>query len=124
VSLSNGISASPPATTPFQSFEVANTGVYKLLYSVQFLGTSGNGEVAVWLVVNGTAVGNSSTYTAFKNNDEGVITCEYIVGLQAGDTWSWGVETIGADVDLVVIPATMTIPLCPSIITNAYRLRT
>ena len=122
VSLSNGISASPPATTPFQAFEVANTGVYKLLYSVQFLG-DGNGEVAVWLVVNGNAVGNSSTYTAFKNGDEGVITCEYIVELQAGDTWSWGVEAIGSNVDLVVIPATMTIPLCPSIITNAYRLR-
>jgi hypothetical protein len=123
VSLSNGISASPPATTPFQAFEVATSGTYKLLYSVQFLGTSGNGEIAVWLVVNGSPVVNTSTYTAFKNGDEGVITCEFIVQLTAGDTWSWGVETIGSNVDLVVIAPTLSIPTCPAIITNAYRLR-
>ena len=122
VSLANGITAFPPATVPFQSFQVADTGVYKLLYSVQFLGAS-NGELAVWLVVNGNAIANSSTYTAFKNGDEGIITCEYITALNAGDVWGWNAEALGGSVDLAVIPPTVTIPNCPAIITNAYRLR-
>ena len=122
VPLSNRISASPPATTPFQSFEVTDAGTYKLLYSVQFL-ADGNGEIAVWLVVNGSPVVNTATYTAFKNGDEGVITCEFIVALASGDTWSWGVEAIGSNVDLEVIAPTLSIPVAPAIITNAYRLR-
>jgi hypothetical protein len=122
VSLANGISAFPPATFPFHAFQVADTGVYKLLYSVQFIGRS-NGQIAVWLVVNGNAIANSSTYTAFKNGDEGIITCEYITALNAGDVWGWNAEALGGPVDLTVLPPTLTIPLCPAIITNAYRLR-
>jgi hypothetical protein len=112
----------PVGPPPYSQFQVTNSGVYKLLYSIQFEGTS-NGQLAVWVVVNGNPVANSSTYTAFKNGDEGIITCEYIVSLNANDVWEWNCEAVGGSVDLAVIPATPSIPLAPSIITNAYRLR-
>jgi hypothetical protein len=122
VSLANLINPFPLGPPPYTGFQVVNTGTYKILYSAQLLGT-GNGKLGIWLVVNGNAVANSSTVTAFKNGDESIIVCEYIVALNAGDVFGFECEAITASCNLEVVPATLTIPLAPAIITNAYRLR-
>jgi hypothetical protein len=122
VSLANLITPVPLGSPPYTGFQVTDTGVYKLLYSAQLLGT-GNGKLAIWLVVNGSPVANSATITAFKNGDESIIVCEYIVGLNAGDVWGFECEAQTASCNLEVIPPTVTVPLAPAIITNAYRLR-
>jgi hypothetical protein len=121
VPLSNLIN--PLTTPPFTAFVPVFAGVYKAIYSVQFLGISGNADLAIWGVINGTAIPDSATYTAVKNNDTGVITTELIVSLAAGDRFEWYAETIGPNVDIQVYAATASIPLAPGIITNIYKLR-
>lgn len=117
----------PVGPAPYTRFQVSQKGVYKILYSLQLNG-GGNGEIAAWVNVNNNPVANSSTYTAFKNNDRNVLTCEYLLNLNAGDAFGFEVATIGAPCNLEVIPPSPSppgitgAPISPSVITNVYRI--
>ena len=118
VSVSNGISPVLPYPTPL--LQVSATGVYRILYSVQVLSAS-NTLVEFYLTVNGTPVPDTTSAWAVKNNDEVVLTCEYLQPLNAGDTFSIvGYSTTGTVV-INAIPAGAT-PLAPGIITNVFRI--
>jgi len=122
VPLSNLIS--PSTAPPFTGFVPTFTGVYKAIYSIQFLGITGNDTLIIWASVNGTAVADSATYTAFKNNDTGVIVTELIIPLNAGDVFEWYAATLGGTpVDIQYYAPTGSIPAAPGIITNIYKLR-
>jgi collagen type VII alpha len=123
VSISNGINPDP-GTAPYTGFEILSTGVYKLLSSVQFFGTGGNTDLAIWGVVNGTNVPDSATYTHVRNGDTGVITVELILSLTTGDIFQWYADSVGGSgtCDIFVYNATLTIPLAPGIITDIYKL--
>ncbi len=117
---SNGITLTPPST----QFNIATTGTYKVLYSMQYLGTSGNGTIAVFFKKNGNNIADSSTYTKYNNNDEGLITAEFIFDLTAGDTLEvFGATTGGGTASIDYIAAVgSTIPAAPGIVTNIYRI--
>ena len=106
-------------------FTVPVTGIYKLIYSIQILGT-GNGNVAFWIKVNGTNVAETTTLTIFRNNEESIVCTEYILSLTGGDQVQvWG-RSNGANCILNHIAAGGTppndYPAAPGIITNMYRL--
>ena len=107
-------------------FKVPTAGVYKIIPSVQYLG-SNNGELVVWIKVNGTNVPDSATLTHFKNNDEGIVTTEYLLELAANDevqVWSIALNT-GCDINYIAAGGSgaNAYPAAPGIITNMYRIR-
>lgn len=108
------------------TFTVLSAGVYKLIPSIQYLG-QGNGRIDIWLKVNGANVPNTATVTAFKNNDEGVITCEYLLELNAQDSIQVWTLATGANCLINYIAAggvgPNAYPAAPGAITNIYRIR-
>jgi hypothetical protein len=108
------------------SFTVPATGVYKIVPSLQCLG-AGNGDIIIWIKVNGTNVDNSATRTAFKQNDEVVITCEYFLELNAGDSvqvWTQA-QLANCTVDYIAAGGSgaNAYPAAPGVITNIERIR-
>jgi hypothetical protein len=121
VPISNLISA--VGTFPTSILEVTNQGVYRILYSVQVLATSGNTTIHFWLNVNGTSVANTTSQWKIKNNDEIVLTCEYIIALNALDQFEIVTYYGSGGVDIVYFAASAPHPAAPGIILNAFRLR-
>lgn len=108
-------------------FTVATAGVYKIIPSLQYLGNNGNTGITIWLKVNGTNVADTATYTVVKNGEEGVITCEYLLEMNAGD--SVQVAAIATTQNVIVNyiagggSGANAYPAAPGIITNMYRIR-
>lgn len=122
VGLNNGITVT---TGGAGFFTVPTTGIYKLIYSIQIVG-SGNGNVSFWLKKNGTNISDTTTLTIFKNGEESVVCTEYILNLNANDQIQvWGIA-IGANSTINYIIAGGTppndYPAAPGIITNIYRI--
>jgi hypothetical protein len=106
-------------------FTVQNAGVYTIVPSVQIL-SGGNGSMTVWIKVNGANLSDSATLTLAKNNEEGIITCEYMIQLNAGDfVQVWGIAQ-NANMTINYIPAggsgANAYPAAPAIITNMHRI--
>jgi len=113
-------------TVSSNSFTVPEAGVYKIIPSLQVKG-SGNGTVMIWLKVNGVNVANSATLTAFKNNDEHIITCEYLLTLDVGQSvqvWALA-QSSDCVIDTVAAGGSgaNAYPAAPGVITNMYRIR-
>lgn len=107
-------------------FRVPATGIYKIIPSVQFLAV-GNGSITIWVKVNGTNVPDSSTLTLFKNNEEGIVTTEYLLSLSVGDQvqiWALA-QTANCVINYIAAGGVgaNAYPAAPGIITNMYRIR-
>jgi len=123
VGFSYGITTTTGASS---SFTVPTAGVYKIIPSLQCLG-AGNGDLTIWIKVNGSTIANSATRTAFKQNDEVVITCEYLLELNAGDyvqVWALA-TTANCTIDYIAGGGSgaNAYPGAPGVITNMYRIR-
>jgi hypothetical protein len=107
-------------------FKVATAGVYKVLPSVQYKGNA-NGSITIWLKVNGSNAANTGTLTTVKNGEEGVITCEYLLNLAAGDEVQVWSLAQGHDSVINYIAGggsgSNAYPASPGVITNMYRIR-
>ena len=108
------------------SFTVPTAGVYKIIPSLQILG-DGNGAVDIWIKVNGSNVSNSATHSHFKQNDEMIITCEYLLELNGGDyveVWALA-STANCSIDYIAAGGSgaNAYPAAPGVITNMYRIR-
>ncbi len=107
-------------------FQVPTTGIYKIIPSLQILG-AGNGRVTIWIKVNGTNVPDSATLTLFKNGEESVITCEYLLELTANDQVQVWVVTASANGSVEYHASggsgDNAYPAAPGVITNIYRIR-
>jgi hypothetical protein len=122
VSMSNGITVTTGANG---FFKVPSTGIYKIIPSVQMLG-SNNGSITIWIKVNGTTLSDSATLTHYKTGDESVITCEYLLSLSANDEVQiWAVATT-TTFNINYIPgggvAPNDYPAAPGVITNMYQI--
>ena len=113
----------PVGAFPTSQLQVTNAGVYRILYSVQVLAKGKNTLVEFFLHINGSPLPESSSASAIKNGDEIVLTCEYIVPLNAGDIFEVMAYCVDPVVDIHFIPALGGVPAAPGIITNAFRLR-
>ena len=107
-------------------FRVPAAGVYKIIPSIQFL-SLGNGSIIIWIKVNGNNVPNTSTVTLFKNNEEGVITCEYLLELNENDQVQVWALSQAANCNINYVSAggsgVNAYPAGPGVITNMYRIR-
>ena len=107
-------------------FQVPTSGVYKIIPSLQILG-AGNGRVTIWIKVNGANIPNSATLTLFKNGEESVVTCEYLLELNANDQVQiWAVsDSANCNVEYHASGGSgaNAYPAAPGIITNMYRIR-
>jgi hypothetical protein len=107
-------------------FQVPASGVYKIIPSLQILG-GGNGRVTIWIKVNGVNVPDSATLTLFKNGEESVVTCEYLLELNANDQVQIWAVTASANASVEYHAAggsgANAYPAAPGVITNMYRIR-
>lgn len=108
------------------AFSVPTAGVYKIIPSLECRG-DGNGTITIWIKVNSTTVANTATLTHFKNNDEIVITCEYLLELNAGDAvqvWALA-QSANCTIDYIAGGGSdpNAYPAAPGVITNMYRIR-
>jgi hypothetical protein len=121
-----GVSSGITITTGASGyFTILETGIYKIIYSVQVLG-AGNGGISVWLKVDGVNVPDSTTFTLYKNGEESVICTEYLLSLTAGQELQVWAASSGATCIINYIPPGGTspnnYPAAPGIITNIYRI--
>lgn len=117
----------PAGGLPQSVLRVTETGVYRILYSAQVLATS-NTDVVFYLQVNGNPYPDTGSISAIKNNDLIVLTCEYIVPLNANDGFEiMMVDSTPSGASLVYYPPSTppnSSPVgVPGIITNVFRLR-
>jgi hypothetical protein len=107
-------------------FQVPSAGVYKIIPSLQLNPTS-NGNIHVWIKVNGTNVPNTATYLTFKNGEKQVFTTEILLELNTNDQVQiWTQASVsGGVVEYIVGGGTSPndYPAAPGIITNMYKLR-
>jgi hypothetical protein len=107
------------------SFTVPTTGIYKIIPSLQVLG-GGNGSITIWIKVNSVNVPDTATLTLFKNGEESVVTCEYLLELQGGDSVQVWARAASANCDVHYIVSGGTspndYPAAPGVITNMYRI--
>lgn len=123
VSLSYGIAVTTGSNSYFQ---VPTAGVYKFIPSVQYLGDA-NETLILWIKVNGSNVSDTGTLARIRNNEEGIITCEYLLDLSANaQVQVWGLAQ-GHNGTINYIAgggsAPNAYPASPGVITNMYRIR-
>jgi hypothetical protein len=102
---------------------IANAGVYSITFSAQLKGDGGQDTVYMWLKKNGTNVNNTSTKLVVKNNEESVMTVEYIVEAAANDYYEIAWQNANGDGDLIYEAPSGNIPAVPSIITSVKQVR-
>ena len=99
------------------------SGVYKILASAQCdKSTGGAGDLEMFLQVNLTPVPNSATRLQINQNQESVMTVEWLVQLNAGDTVFVQFFSSTTGLQLLAVPATPTVPAIPSVIVTLVRI--
>jgi hypothetical protein len=102
---------------------IANAGVYSITFSAQLKGDGGQDTIYMWLKKNGTNVADTATKLVVKNNEESVMTVEYIVQAAASDYYEIAWQNANGDGDLIYEAASGNIPAVPSIITSVKQVR-
>jgi len=119
VSVRNGIEL---VTGTNSYFLIKRSGIYKIIPSIQFKGTNKD-TIYIWIKVNGVNVPDTTTATVLQaNNEEGVITTEYLLSLNKNDTIQVWAFALTRNWSVNVIAATDPYPQAPGIITNMYAL--
>ena len=123
VALSYGITVTTGANGYFQ---VPTAGTYKIIPSVQYLGDA-NETLTLWIKVNGSNVADTGTLTKIKNQEEGIITCEYLLDLSANAQVQVWALAQGHNGTINYIAGggsgSNVYPASPGVITNMYRIR-
>ena len=102
---------------------VNHTGVYRVLFSIQLNRTGvGNGTVYAYPVVNGDPVPNSTSKMSINNNEEDVMTVEFILSLTADQYFGINCYSPTANQEALAIPAFSVNPATPSIILTLNRI--
>ena len=110
-------------SVPSGDIVVGSAGVYKVLASAQCDKTSGgSGELDMWVAVDGTPVPNSATKIQINQNQEGVMTVEWLLELNGGDAISVQLGSPNGGMQLLAVPASAPTPAIPSIITTVVRI--
>jgi hypothetical protein len=102
---------------------IANSGVYSITFSAQLKETSGTDTIYLWLKKNGTNVADTGTKTVLRNNDENIMTVEYIVQAAANDYYEIVFQNVNGHAQLFYEAASGNIPATPSIITTVKQVR-
>lgn len=113
-----GISNPAPST-----LRIGVAGVYKILASAQCDRTAvGTAELDMFLQVNLTPVPNSTTRIQINQNQETVMTVEWLVELDAGDEVFVQFFSSVVGMQLLAVPPAGGVPAIPSIITTLVKI--
>jgi hypothetical protein len=108
---------------PSKDIVIGVAGVYKVLASAQCDKTTINpGDIEMWIAVNGTAVPNSGTRTQINQNQESVMTVEWMTPLNKNDAVSIVLASAAGGLQALAIPAAAPVPAIPSIIATVQRI--
>jgi hypothetical protein len=102
---------------------IANSGVYSITFSAQLKEIGGTDTIYLWLKKNGTNVADTGTKTVVRNNDENIMTVEYIVQAAASDYYEIVFQNVNGNAQLFYEAASGNIPSTPSIITTVKQVR-
>jgi len=102
---------------------LANSGTYSITFSAQLKEIGGTDSVYLWLKKNGTNVANTGTKTVVRNNDENIMTVEYIVQSSASDYYEIVFQNVNGHAQLYYEAASGNIPATPSIIITVKQVR-
>jgi hypothetical protein len=102
---------------------IANSGVYSITFSAQLKEIGGTDTIYLWLKKNGTNVADTGTKTVVRNNDENIMTVEYIVQAAANDYYEIVFQNVNGHAQLFYEAASGNIPATPSIITTVKQVR-
>jgi hypothetical protein len=102
---------------------IANSGVYSITFSAQLKEIGGTDTIYLWLKKNGTNVADTGTKTVVRNNDENIMTVEYIVQAAANDYYEIVFQNANGHAQLFYEAASGNIPATPSIITTVKQVR-
>jgi hypothetical protein len=109
-------------TLPNTDIFVRNKGVYKVLSSLQCNKTSGGaGDLEMFIAVNNTPVPNSATRIQINQNQEVVMSVEWVLELNAKDYITIVMFSVTTGLQALAIPSA-GIPAIPSIITTIMRI--
>jgi len=105
------------------SIRIGIPGLYKVLASAQCNKTTvGFGDLEMFPQINLTPVPNSSTRIQLNQNTELVMTVEWLLQLNTGDELFINLFSPVVGLELLAIPASVSIPAIPSIITTVVRI--
>jgi hypothetical protein len=108
---------------PFSDIPIAFKGTYKVLSSVQFDKTgAGISPVDMYIKINNNPVPNTATKLNINLNEEDIMTVEWFVVLDVGDTVSVAIYSTNDTILAVSFPATPPVPEIPSVITTILRI--
>lgn len=120
---SNGVSISNDSRINF-----AHSGVYSIIYSVQFVNTGSQIEdVDIWLKKNGSNVADTNSRWSVVGKHAGVDghaigSVNYMLEVNAGDYLELAWKTTHADVSIQYLPASAPAPAVPSVILTAQQV--
>jgi hypothetical protein len=120
---SNGVSISNSSRINF-----AHSGVYSIIYSVQFVNTGNQIEdVDIWLKKNGSNVADTDSRWSVVSSHAGVDghaigSVNYMLEVNAGDYLELAWKTTHADLSIQYLPAAAPAPAVPSIILTAQQV--
>lgn len=105
------------------SITVLKAGVYKVLASAQCDNAAvGVLQLDMWLKLGVNNLPNSATRIAINQNQEVVLTVEWIVEVAAGEIISINCLSSAPGPQLLAVPAGVIAPAIPSIITTVVRI--
>ena len=102
---------------------IANAGVYSITFSAQILADTGADTIYIWLKKNGTNVPESATKLALRNNEEAVMTVNFLVEAANNDYYELAWQNEGGDAVLYHAAAVANVPLIPSVIITLVQVR-
>lgn len=120
---SNGVSISNSSRINF-----AHSGVYSIIYSVQFVNTGNQIEdVDIWLKKNGSNVADTDSRWSVVASHAGVDghaigSVNYMLEVNAGDYFELAWKTTHADLSIQYLPASAPAPAVPSVILTAQQV--
>jgi len=109
---------------PSSDITITNTGVYKVLASLQCDNTTSPTpeDLDMWVALDGVAVPNSATRIAINQNQEVVMTVEWFLDIAAGRNVSVVGYAVASGLQALAVAASPPVPAIPSIITTVLRI--
>jgi hypothetical protein len=115
----SGVSCAVPSS----NIVIGVAGTYRILASLQCDKTTAlSGDLEMWIAVNGTAIPNSGTRTQINQNQESVMTVEWMTPLNKNDAVSIVLASAAGGLQALAIAAAAPVPAIPSIIATVQRI--
>jgi len=110
-------------TLPSANIYILETGVYKVLASLQCDRTvTGNASINMYPSINGVPVPNSATRVVINQNIESLMTVEWYLNISQGQYITIDLYSTFTGARALAVAASNPVPLIPSIITTIMKI--